>query len=241
MRSKQTKPSSCEEIRNSVKYLNPDDLLNKVTYLLGHPIDKRALLKLNETWRSMMRRCFEKHNKNYENYGGRGISVCDEWKTDRAPFIIWSVKNQWSFGLTIDRIDNDGNYSPKNCRWVTNDVQQCNKRNTVIVDYHGSKQVLSKLISQSGLKGSTVRERMNRYGYTVEQALEKPLNSLVILINGIQYHRNGAIRKFTNTPKSTVLKRINHMGWSTSEAIFTQRGFIRVSLNELKRSLTKYD
>jgi len=84
--------------------------------------------KLNYIWTAMKERCFNPNNKSYDNYGGRGITVCDEWKNDYAAFSKWSKENGYREGLTLDRINNDGGYSPDNCRWTTYKVQSNNRR-----------------------------------------------------------------------------------------------------------------
>lgn len=83
--------------------------------------------KIYNSWRAMHERCRLKTHKEYKNYGGRGIKVCEEWRSFE-PFYQWSLKNGYSEGLTIDRIDVDGNYEPQNCRWITIQQQQKNKQ-----------------------------------------------------------------------------------------------------------------
>lgn len=80
-------------------------------------------------WRGMKSRCYNKNHVGYKNYGGRGIEICDEWKEDFERFYIFCVKNKWRKGLEIDRINNNGNYEPSNCRFVTPSENNKNKRN----------------------------------------------------------------------------------------------------------------
>jgi len=84
-------------------------------------------------WLNMKQRCYNRKNTAYKNYGARGIVVCDEWKNDFQVFYNWLHKNKYEHGLTIDRIDNNGNYNPSNCRLVTRNYQAANKRNNNIV------------------------------------------------------------------------------------------------------------
>ena len=86
---------------------------------------------LYDTWRDMKRRCYKKDRKDYYRYGGRGIKVCDEWRYNIKSFIKWANKNGYKKGLTIDRIDNDGNYEPSNCRLATRKTQGRNKCNVI--------------------------------------------------------------------------------------------------------------
>ena len=83
-------------------------------------------VKIYGVWSNMIKRTTDKQNKSYEVYGARGITVCNEWKNDYLVFKEWALKNGYKEGLTIDRIDVDGNYEPSNCRWVTRTVQSRN-------------------------------------------------------------------------------------------------------------------
>lgn len=83
--------------------------------------------RLYWVWGSMIQRCTNPNNKNYDRYGGRGISVCDEWLHSYAAFQKWALANGYCNGLTIDRKENDGNYCPENCRWETIKEQQSNR------------------------------------------------------------------------------------------------------------------
>lgn len=95
-------------------------------------------------WKNMKNRCYRINNKQYSNYGGRGITVCEEWKKDFLSFFTWANENGYKNNLTIDRIDVDGNYCPENCRFIPLSEQQKNKRNTIIIEYMNMKYTISE-------------------------------------------------------------------------------------------------
>lgn len=84
--------------------------------------------KLYDVFIHIISRCFDSKNTSYKNYGGRGITVCDEWKNNYILFKQWALENGYEEGLTVDRINNNGDYSPENCRLVSPKIQNINKR-----------------------------------------------------------------------------------------------------------------
>ena len=100
---------------------------------------------LYKVWCSMKKRCNNQNEKSWRRYGGRGIKVCDEWQSDFMAFYKWAV-NKWHKGLQIDRINNNGNYHPENCRFVTHLVNSRNKENTVHLFHNGKRMTDRKSV-----------------------------------------------------------------------------------------------
>lgn len=130
--------------------------------------------RLYSIWRHMKERCHNKNHIAFQRYGGRGISVCDEWKSDFLCFKKWSLENGYSAELTIDRVDNDGNYCPENCRWATREEQQNNRSANHLLTFKGETHSLAEWGRIMGISRITIKSRI-REGWTVEEALTRPL------------------------------------------------------------------
>lgn len=130
--------------------------------------------KIYSLWCGIKDRCFRHKNKDYKNYGGRGIIVCNEWLKFEN-FYNWAIENGYKEGLTIERIDVNGNYEPNNCKWIKNELQSHNKRNNHYLTYKGKTQILSEWAKEMGLNnGSTISGRLKR-GWTIKQSLITPI------------------------------------------------------------------
>lgn len=116
--------------------------------------------RLHGVWNNMKQRCTNENLPDYARYGGRGISVCDEWADSYEVFKKWALANGYCEGLTIDRIDNDGDYTPVNCRWVTNYVQARNKSSNFLIEINGVTKCLSDWSKESGMSRETLRKRV---------------------------------------------------------------------------------
>lgn len=117
--------------------------------------------RLYDTWKNMRRRCFDPKNKRWNQYGGRGISICSEWN-DYSIFREWALTNGYRDDLTIDRIDVDGNYCPENCRWVDEKVQANNTSRNRYFELDGEKLTMSQLSIRLGLTYSALQHRIER-------------------------------------------------------------------------------
>lgn len=122
---------------------------------------KMSTTKIYNVWRRMKARCFIESDKDYINYGGRGITVCMRWLKFEY-FRDWAFENGYKEGLCIERIDNDGDYCPDNCKWITNAEQQRNKRNVIFDVINGEKLCLSEIAEKYNITYSTVKYRYRK-------------------------------------------------------------------------------
>ena len=123
------------------------------------------------TWADMIRRCSNPNDEFYYLYGGRGIQVCDKWKSFKN---FLKDMGEKPIGYSIERKDNNGNYCPENCIWASSNMQSNNKSNNVIIEYNGKKQTLKQWSTELNLPYETLRARLKR-GWTEERTLNTQL------------------------------------------------------------------
>jgi len=138
---------------------------------IGHKNLKHGKVpkKLYRVWEGMHERCRDIKNVSYPRYGGRGITVCPEWN-DYIEFRDWALKNGYKEGVSIDRIDNNGNYEPSNCRWVELSVQSQNKRSNRHITINGETLTHSEWEKKLGLTRGVIYSRIYA-GWTEEAAV----------------------------------------------------------------------
>lgn len=136
-----------------------------------HTKHKKCDTRLYCIFGAVKSRCYNKNNKRYKDYGGRGIAVCDEWKDDFMSFYNWAILNGYKDTLTIDRIDVNGNYEPSNCRWVTPKQQARNRRSNRNYTINGETHCLKEWCEIVGLNYRTVQYRINILNQNIERAL----------------------------------------------------------------------
>ena len=125
-------------------------------------------------WHQMRERCFNHKNKSFGDYGGRGIAVCDQWRDFDRFYLDMGKAPE---GASLDRINNNADYAPGNCRWATREQQARNKRTTHWLTFHGETKCLTEWAASLGIKPRTLRARLDDHGWTVEKALTTPVLS----------------------------------------------------------------
>lgn len=122
----------------------------------------------------MKNRCYNERTSRYKDYGGRWISICDKWLENFQSFYDWAISHGYTEELTIDRIDNNGNYAPDNCRWSTVAEQNQNSRSCEFITYKGETHFLKEWCEILNLPYGTILSR-KRYGWSIEKMFETPI------------------------------------------------------------------
>lgn len=154
------------------KYTKSCGCLNDETRVSANTTHGMTYTKEYDVWKSMIQRCsYEKHPF-FKNYGGRGILVCDRWKTFSNFFADMGPRPAKA---TLERKKNDGNYEPGNCCWASRSQQARNKRSNVLITFRGETKTLVEWSELTGIGAHAISARILRHGYSIEDALTKPL------------------------------------------------------------------
>lgn len=144
----------------------------KRIYPTTHKMTNTRLYRIHQ---SMLQRCYNPKDKAYRNYGGRGISVCPEWRGEHGfeNFAKWSSENGYNDSLTIDRINSNGNYEPSNCRWATYEQQENNTSRNHLVTYKGETHTIAEWSKITGINANTLNFRV-RKGWDEDRLFSPP-------------------------------------------------------------------
>lgn len=180
--------------------------------------------RLYRIWFDMKQRCTWEKAINWHLYGGRGIKVCEEWNNDFVAFREWALANGYSDDLQLDRIDNDGNYEPKNCKWSSRVEQGNNRRTCVYVTIDGNTKTVVEWCRINGIPAGTAFSRIER-GWTLEYAVTKKPNKRRILteddvsfikshyVAGSKEYGQKSLAKMFGVSESTIQSIISNRNW----------------------------
>lgn len=137
-----------------------------------HGLSKHPLFAVRG---QIISRCEKKSHHAYRFYGARGIGICEDWKNSMESFYNWAMNNGWKKGLTIDRIDNSGNYEPSNCRFVDMKTNNRNTRKNVLIEFRGETKPISVWCEIYGISTKRFYDRVTKQKWSIEKTLLTPI------------------------------------------------------------------
>jgi len=182
--------------------------------------------RLYGIWKGIKVRTHNTHHKDYKYCGAKGITICDEWDKSYEAFKEWALNNGYRDDLTIDRIDNSGNYCPENCRWADLYTQANNKSNNHLITYNGKTQNMTQWAREIGVRRELIKDRL-KSGWSVEDALTKRKCELWERKDNRLLTYDGKTMTVSQWAKeigvnrSTLSHRINERGWTVERALTT--------------------
>lgn len=180
---------------------------------------KESRDRLYRIWYGMLTRCNNTKSKDYKRYGARGIKVCFR---SFLEFYAWAISNGYADNLTIDRIDNDGNYSADNCRWVTAKEQSNNRRSNKLITYNGETHTVTQWAEIYGLSVDSLFKRIEIYGFSFEEAIKTPCEKRERKITYKGKTQN--LKQWAEElriPYYALRSRLNKLHWTVSKAFET--------------------
>ena len=178
-------------------------------------------VRLYNIWRGMRRRCNCETNSIFHHYGGRGITICQEWNS-YVNFKTWALNNGYNDSLSIDRIDVNGNYEPSNCRWVTAKEQNVNRRNNRYITYRGETKAATVWALELGIAPNVFLRELSRFDDDVEKVINyqvKRYNQLFELDG--ECHTLKEWADIYNIKYATLIDRFRTNGWSLEKSLKT--------------------
>lgn len=189
--------------------------------------EKRSSHTLYKIFSAMLQRCYNPNNKNFLDYGGRGIVICQEWIDDFNLFFDWAINNGYQRGKTIDRIDNNGIYSPDNCRFTNKHNSIRNRRNTIFIEFKGEKKPLSEWSAILDIPYAQLVYRLRTRKLPVSIAFNKEYvlkRKFIVSDEGksigeaVKKHIKGSGRK-----NLWIVKKMQESGFEITDSIFSDK------------------
>lgn len=174
----------CQCVCGTIKSISADKLnanRAKSCGCLKNQLSAKARIKhgfsntrLSRILNGIIQRCNNPNLKNYNNYGGRGISICNEWVNNKSSFYKWAIDNGYNDNLEIDRINVNGNYEPNNCRWVDLKTQARNKRTSKVISYGSDKLTVAEWCEKINISQKCFFQR-SKLGWDIKKIIETPV------------------------------------------------------------------
>lgn len=180
----------------------------------------KSKTRLYKIWKHMKERCYKENLLIYENYGGRGIIMCEEWKNDSMSFYNWAMANGYSDNLSIDRIDVNGNYEPSNCRWADRKTQNNNRRNCRSITYNGETHTISEWAEMLNIENEVLRRRIVVDNWDIDKAMNPKNYSIREITYQGKTQSCAKWARELNIKPATLSWRLKK-GWDIKEALTT--------------------
>lgn len=184
---------------------------------------KSGYSRLGSIYHNMKTRCTNPNYDKYQYYGGRSISICEEWMKSYDTFEQWAIDHGYADGLTLERIDVNGNYCPENCTWVTRKAQANNRTSNCVLTFRGKTQTLQQWSDELGIAPNTIGQRL-RAGWDVDRALTEQVHNTnheyLVTYDG----KTQRISDWANElgmPYKVLHNRISYRKWPIEKALTT--------------------
>lgn len=179
---------------------------------------KKERKRLKSIYNGMRLRCYNESNVNYKYYGGKGVTICDEWLLSFENFFDWAINNGYNENLTIDRIDSEKEYSPDNCKWSTKKEQAYNRSMSVGLTLNGRTMYMTEWAEELGIDKKTLSWRYNN-GWSDEEILTRPRDykENKLTLNG-ETHSMSEWSRITGIKVATISYRMKK-GWSVEDTL----------------------